>query len=301
MRFLTRGRKPAGKAAKCAPAKTRRRARQSAASRSGDGRLRALAKPAALGAAALALIGTGVWAWQADVPTRTAAAVEAAFLSASAEAGLAVREVYVVGREETDRADILSALDVAVGDPTLGFDPHAARERLLALGWVKSAEVRRRLPGIVIADIREREAIAIWQRNGRQVLIDPDGVVIGEKDVHRHRHLKVVTGESAPEHAMDLVTLLKSEPELDAHVVGAVRMGDRRWKLNLTNGIEIQLPESDAAVESAWRWLAEHQRDHEILSRAIRSLDLRHPDRVVPRLTEEGLQELLSRGETEEL
>lgn len=301
MRFLTKGRKPAGRAAKCAPAARKRRTRQTAGPRINSMRLRPFLKPAALGAAVLAVLGGGALAWQSGLPERAAATLESAFLSASADAGLAVHDVFVVGRSETDRADLLSALGVAVGDPMLGFDPHAAQERLVALGWVKNAEVRRRLPDTIVADIQEREAIAIWQRNGRQMLIDPEGVVIGEKDVHRHRHLKVVTGESAPEHAMDLVTLLKSEPELDAHVVGAVRMGDRRWKLNLANGIEIQLPESDAAAVSAWRWLAEHQRDHEILSRAISGLDLRHPDRVVPLLTEQGLEELMQRGETEEL
>jgi len=294
MRYLTRAKKPAGKAAKTAPAAARKPARAAKTLRMPRiGTIRRWLKPAAVTAAAASFAGILGYAWYVDLPGQAMDSVRNGMMSLSAEFGLSVQAVYVVGREETDRDDLVEALGLSIGDPIFEFDPDQARERIESLGWVRSAAIRRALPDAVVIRVVEREAIAIWQHEGEFVLIDADGVVIGEKDVHRHAHLNVVVGPDASRHAMDLLTMLAGEPELEDRVIAAVRIGQRRWNLRMENGIEIVLPEEDA--EEAWRRLAVFQRDHEILSRAIGTIDLRYPDRMSVELTEPGLQEVQDR------
>ncbi|MDW3204076.1 MAG: FtsQ-type POTRA domain-containing protein [Alphaproteobacteria bacterium] len=296
MRFLMRAKKPTGKAAKAAP---RERAKSRKADN--DAESTGMRTPLTLGASfagLLAVLGGLAYAWHIDAPSRIAAWTYDSFMAATAGAGLSVREVYAVGRTETARSDILSALQVDIGDPILDFDPEVARTRLEELGWVRAAEVRRTFPGTVVVRLEEREAIAIWQHDERFVLIDSNGIEIGEKDVHRHSHLKIVVGPDAPQHTAELLSLLKSEPELEDRVVAAVRVGARRWNLRLEGGIDVSLPEQGASV--AWRKLADYQREHEILSRAVGEIDLRHPDRMTVQLTEPGLQEVMGRGKGEE-
>ena len=242
---------------------------------------------------AAAVLGAGLYIYMADVPGRIAAWTTQTATQITEQTGFVLREVYVVGRSETDRADVLAAIGMAEGDPLLSFDPDTARESLEALGWVKSAEVRRVLPDTITVRLQEREALAIWQRDGSHVLIDPAGEEIGPQDVHRHKHLKVLVGPDAPEHAADLLALLESEPELNDRVIAAQRVGQRRWNLRLESGIDVRLPEDD--IRGAWRLLAEYQRDHEILSRAVGTIDLRQRDRITVRLTEPGLQEVQDR------
>lgn len=294
MRHLTRAKKPSGKAAKAAPAASQKPAR--AARRSGGLRLSGVRRwfMPTLGAMCVAtFVGSIGYAWHMGMPARLMDTARDGVMTASAGLGLFVREVYVVGREETDRQDLVDALGISVGDPIFGFDPEEARERIEGLGWVRQAAVRRALPDTVIIRVEEREAVAIWQHEGEFVLIDADGVVIGEKDVHRHAHLNVVVGPDASRHAMDLLTMLAGEPELEDRVVAAVRIGQRRWNLRMENGIEVVLPEVGA--EEAWQRLASYQRDHEILSRAVGTIDLRYPDRMTVELTEPGLQEVQDR------
>lgn len=62
-------------------------------------------------------------------------------------------------------------------------------------------------------------------------------------------------------------------------------MSGRRWTLKL-DGVDIRLPET-GATEALAR-LVKLERDNRILEKDIIAVDLRMPDRVVVRLTEEA-------------
>lgn len=270
------------------------------------GRARRLDQPwvkrALLGGAGLlglaALLGAGAWTVQSGALARAVAATQTAALDATADAGLALREVYVAGRKETDRAQLLEALEVEIGAPILALDPEILRAKVEALGWVATAQVERRLPDTLVVRIAEREAAAIWQRDGEFVLIDRAGAVIGSQDVDRRRHLKVLVGPGAHKKAAELLDILDSEPALKARLLAAVWMSERRWNLRFDHGVDVRLPEDDPA--GGWRRLAQLERDHAVLSRAVTAVDLRQPDRVIARLTPDGALQLRARTTGEE-
>ena len=192
--------------------------------------------------------------------------------------GLTINEVLVTGRNEISRSELLAALKIRRGDPILGFDPHAARERLLSIGWIADADVQRRLPNIIYVRIIEQKPAAIWQHNGKFQLIARNGKVISKKISTQHRALKVLVGENAPKYAAELMKMLETEHDLMKQVTHATRVGSRRWNLLLKQGIDIRLPAEHA--ETAWRYLATLQRNHRILQQKIRAVDLRIPNRL---------------------
>lgn len=254
-------------------------------------------KPALGGGALLCVMGaaagSGLWLVQSGTLDRWQQAVEAGISDATRDTGLALAQVYVIGRRQTDREAILDALDAEIGTPILNLDPDAIRARLEDLGWIADARVERRLPDTLVLRIAERKAAAIWQQDRKLVLIDRDGAVIGPEDVPQHRHLKLVVGEGAPEEAAHLLDVLEREPALKARVIAAVWMGERRWNLRLDNGIDVRLPETDP--EGAWKRLARLDRDHDILARAVDAIDLRQPDRLIVRMTEDGAMQINAR------
>ncbi|UCH72871.1 MAG: cell division protein FtsQ/DivIB [Rhodospirillales bacterium] len=222
------------------------------------------------------MAGTAAWGFGG------VSALGAAILDWTASAGIAVRKVLVVGRVETPADQILAALDVQEGSPLLGFSPAAARERLLALGWVRAARVERRFPDVLYLHLEERRPAAIWQHQGRLALVDETGAIIGEDEVTRFPELRVIVGADAPEHYAALSAVLNARPEMLAQVSAAVRVGGRRWNLRLANGVTVMLPEHDVAT--AWRVLADAARNDALLERDIVHVDLRLPDRLVLRL-----------------
>jgi cell division protein FtsQ len=224
-------------------------------------------------------------------PMRSAlASFQTHTLAVSGQIGLSVQEILVDGRVETPAADVLAVLEVSRNSPILGFRPAEARAKLEKLAWVKSASVERWLPNTIYVRLAEREPLALWQRHGRLTLIDRDGAEIRGADVGHFSQLPVVVGDDAPPHAATLVALLDTEPTLARRVAAAVRVGARRWNVNLDMGdgrtIEVQLPELNPA--GAWARLAELERVNGLFERNIITVDLRIPDRLVVRVIKEA-------------
>jgi len=230
------------------------------------------------------------WLWLSGIGAQlTQHAIERT-VELTAAAGLRVDDIYVDGRQRTTPEQILGALHIQRGDAILGYDLAAAKTRVEALPWITEAAIERRLPGQILVTIVERWPIAIWQNDGRFLLVDPKGNAIGD-DVGGVAGLPLVVGEDAPAHTNDLVAMLNTEPDLMRRVKAAVWVSGRRWNLvmdRLEGGIAIRLPEDNPAL--AWKRLARLEREQRLLERKIVSVDLRLPDRWVGRLRPETLR-----------
>jgi len=202
-------------------------------------------------------------------------------LSLTGALGLSVRQILVEGRARVPAQTVMTSIAISRGTPILGVDVAEARARLEQLSWIESAVVERRLPDTIFVRLVERQPLALWQHGGRFSVIDAKGVAITD-DVGPFASLPIVVGDDAPPHAEALLLLLATEPDLQKRVTAAVRVGGRRWNLKLDNGIDVSLPEEDAA--SAWSRLAALDRQNKLLSRDVVAIDLRLPDRLIVRV-----------------
>jgi cell division protein FtsQ len=210
------------------------------------------------------------------------------------DAGLSVRSITVAGRVQTEPRELLSALNISRNDSILHIDLNAVHGRLAALPWVQEVQVSRNLPNAVHVELIERHPVAIWQRNGKMMLVDQSGMEITEKDVAEYPDLPLIVGKGAPKAASELIALLASEPQLQQRVAAAVRVGERRWNLRLKDGIDVRLPERDA--QKAWRKLARYEESNGLLGRDVEFVDLRLANRVVVRLTQGAVRKAAEPG-----
>ena len=198
---------------------------------------------------------------------------------AGAGAGLEVRHIDVVGREKTPKAQLDAAIGVVEGDPILSFSVADARARLERLTWVRSALVERVLPGTIRVVLTERRPFAVWQNQGKFVLIDRAGNIVTDSDIQEFADkLPLVVGVGAPLAAAALIDGMAAYPDLGQHLVAAVRVGERRWNLCMSNGADVLLPEG--AEPPALARLAELQTSKQLLDRPLQEIDLRLPDRM---------------------
>ncbi|MCH8237221.1 MAG: FtsQ-type POTRA domain-containing protein [Proteobacteria bacterium] len=225
--------------------------------------------------------GEGWWMWKSGWVEQTVERTKWKLIAVSTEIGFKVEEILVVGRRETTQEELLAAVRLVRGAPILAFDLQAAKKRLEALPWVKTASVGRMLPDTVLLNVEERRPLALWQHKGVFALIDTDGEVIMRKGLDRFSDLLVVIGSDAPKHAAKLIEVLATEPQLMDWVEAAIRVGGRRWNLRLKGDIDVRLPEENAA--NAWTRLAEYEKTHRVLERDVQVLDLRLPDRLIVR------------------
>lgn len=255
-------------------------------------------KPVAQTGAVLALLaglaGGGWYLWSSDTIPEAAMELRADALNLSREAGLAVADVLLEGRERTDAGLLLAVLDVKRGDALLGIDVAAARERLEAINWVRSAVIERRLPHTLYVRIEERQPMALWQRGEKLVLVDAEGVVILRDNIAAFGHLPVLVGDEAPNEAPALLAMLATAPELRARVRAATLVGARRWNLLFDNGIDVRLPEENPT--GAWTRLAALEREHKVLAKDVVAIDLRFADRLVVRVAPDTAKRLRNPG-----
>lgn len=258
-------------------APSRGRERQSAGLR------RTFALRRVAGALALGMIlGAGLWIVQSGFAAHQTMRLGAAMQQTGAQAGLAVSEVYVRGRDLTRVSDLRAAMGITRGTPIMAVDPATARQRIEALTWVAEAAVSRDLPDTIRIDLREHRPLALWQHRGRVQVINHDGEPVPGAAAGRFDDLPLVVGKGAPAHTRQILNILRSQPALAKRVQAAVRVSGRRWNVRLGNGVDVQLP--DSGTRRAWARLARLETRHGLLQRDIRSVDLRLPDKLMVRL-----------------
>jgi cell division protein FtsQ len=201
--------------------------------------------------------------------------------SGTAALGLRVGEIVIEGRANTPEPLLRAALGVSRGDAIFGFSVEAARARIQTLSWVDTATVERRLPATIVVNLIERRPFAIWQNQGKFVLVDRAGEVLANQDVAQFRDLFLIVGPGAPLAAAPLLDALQARPSLQSRIVAAVRVGERRWNLRMNSGADVMLPEG--AEIAALDRLMSLQQDHAVLDRPLQAVDLRLPDRLVIR------------------
>jgi cell division protein FtsQ len=193
--------------------------------------------------------------------------------------GLRVQDVIIEGRQKTPEPLLRAAIGAAPGDPILTYSVAGARQRIETINWVQGAIVERRLPGTIVVVLTERRPFAVWQHDGKFVLIDRGGDVVTDSDMGAFAgQLPLVVGAGAPAAAVPLLDALAAEPGLQPHVVAAVRVGERRWNLHLRNGGDVLLPEG--AEPQAIAKLVQLQKTYALLDRPLQVVDMRLPDRL---------------------
>ena len=204
-------------------------------------------------------------------------------------AGFAIRSVSITGRKQLREKDVLATAGVSERTSLLFLDVETARARLKANAWIADAEVRKFYPGKLQIAIEEREAFALWQKDGKIAVIAADGAVLapfaGER---RFAALPLVVGTGAHTKAKDFLAVLARYPAIREQMRAAIFIAERRWNLRLKNGIDVRLPEAE--VERALETLATLDRDKKLLSRDVTAVDLRLADRVSVRLSDAAAQ-----------
>jgi cell division protein FtsQ len=198
-----------------------------------------------------------------------------------ASLGFTIRSVDVTGAEARHVAAVADATGAMNGQPAFAFDPSGARDNVVALSWVRDAQVARLWPDRVAVIVEPRTPFAVWQMEGRFHLIDRDGVVLEEVEAGAHPDLPLVVDRGAPEAAADFVDILVRYPEISRRTVAIVRVGSRRWNLRLESGADVKLPEDEAGAALAL--LAAMQAERGVLRLDAEVIDLRQPGEMIVR------------------
>ncbi len=207
---------------------------------------------------------------------------------AAANIGFAVDEIQVSTIEGASaispaRAAEVRALIVPEGRQSiLSLDPTEVKTRVESLDWVQGVRVRRLWPNDMLIEVERRQEYARWQEDGEISVIDANGERLLTERAADHANLPLVVGQGAGPASPAMLAALESLPQVRAHLRALVRVGDRRWNVELTSGTTVALPEE--RPEEALAQLEELQTEHALLDRPLAQIDMRVPNRVAIRV-----------------
>jgi cell division protein FtsQ len=238
--------------------------------------------------ASLALLAASLafGAVRGDHVERLATALGDARNAAANALGFRITEVAISGRKQLTQDEVLAIGGVTGRSSLLFLDAATVRDRLKASPWIADATVLKLYPGHLQIDITERKAFALWQQDGALSVIADDGAVLEPWVSRRFTSLPLVVGKGAETRAREFLDLLARYPQVRGAVKAIVYVGERRWNLRLADGLDVRLPET--GVEDALALLSKLDREDRLFSRDITAIDLRLPDRVTVRLSDDA-------------
>ena len=200
--------------------------------------------------------------------------------------GFGIVQVDVRGAAILSRDELLRNAGITPQSSLLLLNPEGVRAALKQDPRIAEATVRKFYPDRLDIVVEEREPFARWQRAGQTHLIARDGTILERNIAAKGAELPLVVGSGAEKQAAAFVTLLDRFPAIRDDVRAGVLVAERRWNLRLRNGIDVRLPEEDAAL--ALERLITLDKSKQLLSREVTVIDLRVPDRVSVGLTDDA-------------
>jgi cell division protein FtsQ len=201
-------------------------------------------------------------------------------------AGFRITSIALAGERRLTRDDILASAGITGRSSLLFLDAGEVRARLKANPWIAEATVLKLYPGRLHIALTERDAFALWQRDGKVAVIADDGTVVEPAASEPFAKLPLVVGVGADTRAKGFLAMLDQYPLIREQLQAAVLVAERRWNVMLKNGIDVRLPET--GMEQALEMLLKLDHDDKMLTRDITAIDLRLADRVTVQLSDEA-------------
>lgn len=205
---------------------------------------------------------------------------------AAYDAGFRVEDLAISGSRNTPRDAIMKALALPYANSSLSYDTAAAQDRLMQLGWIASAEVRRVLPSRLEVIVTEHEPFARWVgADGIEQAIDRDGRILGPANGRFDARL-LFAGEGAPVEAAALTEALSAHETIGRRIERLELVADRFWLAKLDNGLTLKLPRkiNELVLSKIETLLAS-----KIAELALDTIDLRLTNRTILQLREPTL------------
>lgn len=138
-----------------------------------------------------------------------------------------VDAVSVVGNSRTSSEAVEAASGIVLGHPMLDLDLTAAERQVVALPWVETVDIDRRLDGQVVLRVVEREPVAALPAGGGYVLVDRSGLQLETVAARPDDFIPVVgitasgrPGEYAPQETTLVLNMINAvTPTLRPEVV----------------------------------------------------------------------------------
>jgi cell division protein FtsQ len=93
-----------------------------------------------------------------------------------------IRSITAYGQKTISADDISTLSGIPIGENIFKLDKSLAKERIESNPFLKVIDIRRNYPDKVVIEVSERTACAVIPYLGSNIIIDPEGIILGVVD-----------------------------------------------------------------------------------------------------------------------
>ena len=181
--------------------------------------------------------------------------------------------------------EIRSVMNLDLPISSYDFDLENIKSKVQLMNIVETANLFI-ADNIIHVEILEREPSIIWQNNDNLEILDANGISISSVNSRdKHLNLPLIAGQGANKHVKEALFIYHHNLIFSEQLIGLVRVGNRRWNMDLINNRRVMLPSE--GVNKALKKMIELNFVYEFSSKNFNVLDFRNINRVIIRKNNE--------------
>jgi len=166
---------------------------------------------------------------------------ETLILNYAEDTDIVLNEVYLTGRINETKDNIIISLGISIGDPIFSINLEEIRKNINELSWVNYSKVYLHSFGQLEIEIFEHIAFCVYEDNNKNYLINNEGLKFKNISSNEFPHLFRLNGKDAISAIKDLPLILNKLEELDLKILKIERVDSRRWNIFFKQGYYIKL------------------------------------------------------------
>lgn len=176
---------------------------------------------------------------------------------------------------DKDLSALAAAAAIAPGTGAFSVDLDALNARVGAVPGVRASAVHRRADGNLVVRVKLYRAVALWTDGRNYFPLSADGTIVNQPDAERKSGTVLFRGPLPS----DVGEITNVAHNLIGNLDYMEWIENRRWNLITTGGTTILLPEKNP--DDAIAQLIVLDKNHKILSRDIKTIDMRDSARIL--------------------
>lgn len=176
---------------------------------------------------------------------------------------------------DKDLSALAAAAAIAPGTGAFSIDLDALNARVGAVPGVRASAVHRRADGNLVVRVKLYRAVALWTDGQNYFPLSADGTIVNQPDAERKSGTVLFRGPLPSE----IGEITNVAHNLIGNLDYMEWIENRRWNLITTGGTTILLPEKNP--DDAIAQLIVLDKNHKILSRDIKTIDMRDSARIL--------------------
>jgi len=210
---------------------------------------------------------------------------ELVFNHFAVNAGMVLSEVWVTGKHNQNKNEILNAINLNIGDSILLIDLDLIRDKINQLPWVSNSSVYLQSQGILQINVLEYIPVAVYELNNINYLININGNRIIQISPDDYIDLIRVIGENALQNMDEIKLIVKKLKNYNLSLNKIERIGNRRWNIYFSENFYVKLPSENP--QSSLLRLEKFLSTYDVKSEKLAFIDLRLLDTLTFKLKDQ--------------